>query len=52
MGDLGTDGDFCGEVAMAAERAAAGRLASLSPQAPVCIPHENVRAAAHEGGKL
>lgn len=27
-------------------------LASLSPQAPVCIPHENVRAAAHEGGKL
>lgn len=25
VGDLGTDGDFCGEVAMAAERTAAGR---------------------------
>lgn len=25
VGDLGTEGDFCGEVAMAAERAAAGR---------------------------
>lgn len=26
VGDLGTDGDFCGEVAMALEQAAAGRV--------------------------